>query len=147
MSYSTKDDILLQIDEETLINLTDDDDSGTIDDNVVNRAIADADALIDSYLSSRYAIPLLSAPAIIKNISVDIAIYNLYSRRTDTIPDIRKDRFTNALKYLQDITNGKIALQGGNIVSESIRVTTVKSDRAVTIGKESDGSIGTLDDY
>ena len=147
MSYSTKANILLQLDSDTLTNLTDDTDSGTANDDVVNQAIADADALIDSYVGSSYAVPLTTIPAIIKNISVDIAIYNLYSRRTDTIPDIRKDRFTNALKYLQDISNGKIALPGDAIASESIRVTTVKSDRAFTIGKDSDGSVGTLDDY
>lgn len=147
MSYSTKADILLQLDSGTLINLTDDIGSGNVDDNVVNQAIANADALIDSYIGSIYAVPLSTVPTVIKNVSVDIAIYNLYSRRTDTLPDIRKDRFTNAMKFLQDIADNKVSLAGVTVSSESILVNTVKSDRAFTIGKKSDGSVGTLDYY
>ncbi len=147
MSYSAENDILLRLDEETLINLTDDAGTGTANTAVVIQAITDADALIDSYVGSVYAVPLTTVPDIVKEISVDIAIYNLYSRRTDTIPDIRKDRFNNAIKYLQDIAGSKISLQGLTISSGAIYVNTVKSDRAFTIGKDSDGSIGTLDDY
>ena len=149
MAYSTEADILLQIDKETLINLTDDVDSGSINDDVVNQAISDADALIDSYIGSNYTVPLTMVPQIIKTISVDIAIYNLYSRRMDTMPDVRKDRFKNALKYLQDIANSKISLPGGSTSPSNavIRVNTNKMDRAFTIGKRSDSSVGTLDEY
>ena len=149
MTYSTEADILLQIDKETLINLTDDADSGSINDDVVNQAISDADALIDSYIGSNYTVPLTTVPQIIKTISVDIAIYNLYSRRMDTMPDVRKDRFKNALKYLQDIANSKISLPGGSTSPSNavIRVNTNKMDRAFTIGKRSNGSVGTLDEY
>ena len=149
MSYSTQVDLLLQLDNTTLINLTNDVGSGIVESNVVSQAISDADALIDSYLSSLYAVPLATVPVIIKNISVDIAIYNLYSRRMDTLPDVRKDRFVSAIKYLQRIADSKMSLPDISVsgTSELIAATTVKTDRAFTIGKTSDNSVGTLDDY
>ena len=46
MAYCTQADILEQLDEDILIQLTDDDDLGAVDADMVTRAIADADALI-----------------------------------------------------------------------------------------------------
>lgn len=109
MSYSVQADILNQLDEASLIQLTD--DAGlAVDADVVTRAIADADATIDSYCQARYAIPLTPVPPRIRQVSVDIAIYNLYSRRGDTAPEIRKDRHTEAIRYLEQVSQEKIDL-------------------------------------
>ena len=110
MSYSVQTDILEQLDEATLIQLTDDDGAGEIDDDKVTRAVADADATIDSYCQGRYTIPLSPVPDKIRQVSVDIAIYNLYSRRDDTAPEIRKDRYKEAVRFLEKVSDGKIDL-------------------------------------
>jgi len=73
MAYCTQDDILYLLNETALIQLTDDDGAGEIDDEKVTRAIADADAAIDAYCQDRYAVPLSPVPAKIRQISVDIA--------------------------------------------------------------------------
>lgn len=109
MAYSTQDDILEQIDEAVLIQLTDP-DGAAIDADVVTRAIEDADATIDSYCQGRYTVPLSPVPDKIRQISVDIAIYNLFSRRGDAAPEVRKDRHKEAVRFLERVSDGKIKL-------------------------------------
>ena len=100
MAYCTQDDILDQVDESVLIQLTDP-DGAAIDEDVVTRAIEDADATIDSYCQGRYTIPLSPVPDKIRQISVDITIYNLFSRRGDTAHETRKDRHKEAIRFLE----------------------------------------------
>jgi len=107
--YATQADILEQLDGDILIQLTDDADAGTVDADVVTRAIADADAEVDGYCGKRYPVPFSTVPPIIRKFSVDIAIYNLYARRQGA-PDDRKDRYNNALKFLTNVSKGLISL-------------------------------------
>jgi phage gp36-like protein len=109
MSYSVKADILEQLDEAELIRLTDP-DGAAVDDDVVARAIEDADATIDAYCQGRYTIPLSPVPDKIRQVSVDIAIYNLFSRRGDTAPETRKDRHKDAIRFLEKVAEGKLDL-------------------------------------
>jgi len=110
MAYSTlDDDILKQLDANVLIQLTD--AAGeAIDEDDVTRAIADADATIDSYCQDRYPVPFSPVPDKIRQVSVDIAIYNLYSLRDDTAPDMRKDRHKEAIRWLEKVNKGDITL-------------------------------------
>ena len=110
MAYSAKSDILEQLDEAILIQLTDDDGIGAVDDDKVTRAIADADATIDAYCQGRYSIPLDPVPDKMRQISVDLAVYNLYSRRGDAAPETRKDRHKEAIRFLEKVSEGKISL-------------------------------------
>jgi len=109
MAYATKTDIIEQLDEDTLIQLTDDAGAGTVDDSRVTRAIADADAEIDSYCGVRYSVPLSPVPPVIRKGSVDIAVYNLYARRRGA-PEDRKDRYNDAIRFLRDVAAGKASL-------------------------------------
>jgi len=109
MSYCTKDDILTQLDEAILIQLTDDDNSGAVNDDFVTRAIADADAEIDAYVGARHAVPLDPVPALIRAMSTVIAVYNLYSRRLGP-PDHIKDRYQAAVGLLELIAKGTASL-------------------------------------
>ncbi len=106
MAYCTQSDILEQLDETTLTELTDDAGEGEIDEDKVDRAIADADATIDSYCRSRYTVPLDPVPGLVRSISVDIAIYRLYLRRRGA-PDHRKERYDEAVRFLKDVSNGR----------------------------------------
>jgi phage gp36-like protein len=110
VAYCTIDDIRDQLDEQKLIQLTDDDQSGAVDEAHVTKAITDADATVDAYCQRRYTVPLTPVPAKINAIGVDLAIYNLYSRRDDTIPDLRKDRQKEAIRFLEKVSEGKIEL-------------------------------------
>jgi len=109
MTYSANADILEQLDEAILIQLTDDADAGEVDADVVTRAIADADSEIDSYCGKRYTIPFSAVPVRVRKLSVDIAIYNLYARRKGA-PEDRKTRYDNAIRFLKDVAKGLATL-------------------------------------
>lgn len=123
----------------------------TIDTSVTDRAIADADAEIDSYCGIQYDVPFSApAPAMVRKLSVDIAIYNLYSRRGDVIPDERKERYNSALRFLRDVAKGIISLGADSPAPDDEggpKATTIKSDRIFSRGRISDGSSGSLDNY
>jgi len=110
MAYCIQDDILRLIDETSLIQLTDDAGAGEIDDDKVTRAIADADAAIDAYCQDRYSVPLSPVPPRVRQLSVDIAVYNLYSRSDLSMPEVRKDRNKEAIRFLEKVAEGKIKL-------------------------------------
>lgn len=110
MAYATLADVQDQLSEAELIQLTDDAGAGEVDEDVAARAIADADAIIDGYIGVRTAVPLSPVPPILRTYSVDLAIYNLYSRRQDSMPEVRKERHAEAMKYLGWIAEGKISM-------------------------------------
>lgn len=149
MAYCTINDIKDQIDEEILIQLTDDENAGSVNETRVTAAITAADGEIDSYLSRRYTVPLASTPEVIKKVSVDIAIWNLYSRR-EKMEEVRKSRYDSAVKLLMAMSEGKATLgvdpepSGGE---QQIKASRDETDRTFTIGKKSTGEPGTLDNY
>lgn len=117
MGYCTIADIEDQVDERRLVQLTDDDGSGIVASERVDRAISDASDEIDGYVGTRYGVPLSPAPPILRKFAVDIAVYNLYARR-DNIPEIRSVRYQAAIQFLRQVALGKISLgpddPGGN---------------------------------
>jgi len=149
MSYSSKPDIQKEISDEELIGLTDDEGAGIINDARVSAAIARADAIIDSYCGQMATVPFTAPiPNLIKQHSVTIAIYFLYSRRS-VAPEIRKDNYKDAIKHLGDIAAGKATI-GATTEADyenNIKTDRTGDDRIFTIGKKSDGSSGTLDNY
>lgn len=110
MAYATLTDIERQMDPVDLVQLTDDGRTGEIDTDVVDRALADADEEVDGYLGGRYPVPLDPVPGIIRKTSVDIAIWNLWSRRRAEVPEARKTRYENAIRFLGKVAEGKISL-------------------------------------
>jgi len=110
MAYSELDDLKKQISEEFLKELTDDKETGEIDEAVVSRSIEDADSEIDSYCRSIYSVPFSTVPKIIRKLSVDIAIYNLYARRQG-VPEDRLRRYKDAISLLKLLGEGEIRLQ------------------------------------
>lgn len=110
MAYSTKLDILEEIDEITLIELTQDDPDGDeVVESKVTRAIENADSLIDGYSGKKYAIPLSPVPKLIRAISVDLAICSLYTGR-EGVPEDRQKACDNATQQLKDIAKGLLTL-------------------------------------
>ena len=108
--YCTTDDLILTIDEVRLIELTDDDGLGSLNQARVDEAIATAGGEVDGYLQERYTVPLNPVPPIIKGACRDIALYNLYSRKYDELPEVRKQRYDNAIKLLVNLARGTVSL-------------------------------------
>lgn len=145
MPYCDIDVIKERLPESNLVHLTDDTSASQIDPEKVDEAIADADAIIDSHLSERYSVPLVSVPKLIKRLSADLAIYNLYSRKYDTeMPDAMRNRYKDAIAMLEKIASGRMHLpdvhgNNGPVTPETTRVTKTAEERL--FGK------GTLDQW
>ena len=110
MAYSTIDDIRKLLPEQELIALTDDESLGTVEQGRVTEAIAQADAEIDSYCAVRYSVPVTPVPAMLRKLSVDIAVYSLYSRTVQSAPEVRAERYRAAVRQLEGISKGTLTL-------------------------------------
>jgi len=134
MPYCDLNDLLNASSERDLIQLTDDDRSGAIDETVISEMIEKADALIDGYVGSRYSLPLDPAPELINSISVDITIFNLYKRRSRLNKEIIES-FKIAERQLERIQAGRITLPGAaeiggdNYGTGEVRVNKTPDDR------------------
>ncbi len=112
MAYCTKSDILNILPEAELVQLTTDTGS-TVDDSVVGTMIAWADAEIDAYLGNRYQVPVNPVPEKLKALSVDIAVYRLYCRRS-SVPDARLNAYRDAVTFLRQVASGKSVIMYNN---------------------------------
>lgn len=148
MPYSLKADLQKEISDDELIGLTDDEGAGIINDARVTAAIARADAIIDSYCGQVVTVPFVIVPAIIQQHSITIAIYFLYSRR-GVAPEVRRKNYEDAIAHLKDISLDKASLPPvtADEVSAEPQASRTEDDRTFSIGKKSDGSSGSLDNY
>jgi phage gp36-like protein len=109
MSYATRADLEQQLRPTELIQLADDDGDGAADPSVIGRALADADAEINAYMGTRYALPLPSVPELIRRLAVDLALWQLYSRR-DLATDTRTKQHDAAVALLKRLAEGTVSL-------------------------------------
>lgn len=113
MAYCSQSDLENAIEENILIELSDDDKDGVIDSGIVERAIADADAIVNSYLRKVFSVPLdPPIPDIVRKLSVDLSIYNLFARRAahfDT-PEWLIKKHDDSFSMLRAINRGEIDL-------------------------------------
>ncbi len=110
MAYCSEDDLLKMVPQSELAELTA--ESGEVPDSlIIAEAISKADAEIDSFLGVRYIVPLVSPPAQIKALSVDLALYHLYSRRS-VVPPVRQQRSDAALAFLKQVGAGQAVIIG-----------------------------------
>lgn len=111
MAYSALADLILRLNEDTIIQLTDDANTGSVNSDVVSEAIEDADGLMDTYLRVRYAVPVASPPAVLTRISSILAICHLYHRRQGP-PEYWATRCKEARDLLEDIAAGEVVIDG-----------------------------------
>lgn len=122
--YTSLENITGQISEARVIELTDDEQLDVVNSDRVNEAIVSADAIIDGYCSARYIVPFKPVPAIIAKYSLDMAIYNLYSRRVETMPEVRDKNNTLAINGLKAIAKGEITLGSTAVVAPTTAANT-----------------------
>lgn len=134
MGYCTLTDIMTYVPERELIETTDDTNTGEVNASLVDTIISDASELVDGYLSALYSVPLADVSKLIKSITVDIAVYLLYSRRLSLeMPDSLSARYKNALNLLEKIRKGEISLGMPTATTESTPASAVVSNRRTRI--------------
>jgi phage gp36-like protein len=109
MPYCTQSDIEVRIGPADLVALADHDGDGDADSAVVQGAITSAEALIDSYLSVRYAVPVAPAPDALKSRAVSLAVYFLRLGRDSVTDDVRA-QYRDDVDWLGRVVAGQVAL-------------------------------------
>lgn len=109
MTYAVKQNLIDRYGNTEIVQLADRTNvpPTTIDDTIVNRAVEDADGIINSYLSARYELPLASTPPLLVKLACEIARYQLYE---DAAPERVKQAYEAAVKLLEAISKGVASL-------------------------------------
>lgn len=112
MTYAALQDLVDRFGQTELVQLTDRTNipPATVDETVVDRALADAGALIDSYLASRYALPVSSTPDVLVKIAADLARYFLHGKAADKDSPVTA-AYEDALAWLAKVSNGIVVLE------------------------------------
>lgn len=107
MPYATLQHLVDRFGEDELIRLSDRDNTGAINADVVAGKLVDADAEIDGYLAGRYTLPLVNMPESLRRIACDVARYHLYD---DRVTEAVQKRYDDAIKFLRMVAKGEVQL-------------------------------------
>jgi phage gp36-like protein len=107
MAYITLTELIERFGEPTMQQLADRDGDDVIDADVADRAIADADAVIDGYLGARYELPLASTPPMLTPIAADIVFYKLHPHGA---PEEARLNYDRSIRMLEGLSKGTIRL-------------------------------------
>jgi len=112
--YTTIQKLVPRMPMRDIVELTDDDESGDVNAAVLDQAIADVGAEIDSKLRGRYPVPFTGTlPDIIEHIAAILVIHNLYSRKHQlTLSDGLARQYKKALSDLNELQTGLQVLPG-----------------------------------
>ena len=126
MPYTSLPTLIDRFGERALVALTDRAEfaTGTINTDTVDAAIATTDVLIDRYLAKRYALPLDVAQPILDDIAAAIVFWKLHTAQPD--PKV-KDDYQEALRQLQQIAGGTLALSAAGVEAAGTGGTGVKT--------------------
>ena len=132
MTYATTEDMIQRFSREELQSVAFSEVPAGIDEDKVSTAIADATSEINSYLVSRYELPLFEVPAIIKSVCCDLARYRMFANQaTEEINTRYKDRIT----WLRSVAKGQAGLgisEKQNNTSAAVTVVKTSADRIFT---------------
>jgi phage gp36-like protein len=142
--YCLVEDILKSIDRAVILQLLDDENRGIDSVNLndtsdpasirLSEQIQKAQDEIDSYLYSRYILPFEEVPQIVKQIAVDLSIYNCYKRRHyESMPETVDDIYKGKVKLLESIQKGTIFL--------GVETTTGANSQKVIMNKTTNDRI------
>lgn len=146
MAYATRAELLQETSEARLLELADDSATGTLSDPTIQATLddqlADATALIDSYLVQRYTVPLATVPTVIEAACTTIALYTLYLRR-ETVPESRRTAYEDTIRWLEAVAAGRVALPSATAAATA----TVGGPRSTTDGVDRIFTRTTLANY
>ncbi len=111
MPYATLATLVDQFGLDAVTLSADRDGDGVADADVVARAIEHADGLIDSRIGVKYKLPLDVVPTVLVAYAGDIALYRM-SLSTGSYSDEKRQRYEDALGWLDKVAAGKAVLDG-----------------------------------
>ena len=123
MSYVTNSEIQSRLGTQAYIQLTDDTGSGSADVAKVDEARLGAEGEANSYLATRYAVPVdlsgeAEVQAVLKSFVLDLVSYRLHSRRPPVPADIVRRR-EEAVTWLSRVASGIVQLPSAMTLAEN----------------------------
>lgn len=107
--YATAADIDATFGTDLLDLIADTDGAGERNDAAIERALVDATATIDGYVSARHALPLATVPPLLRTLAMDLAIHRLALRPGQMTEEVEA-RAKEARKTLEAIGAGRSGL-------------------------------------
>ncbi|MCY1003999.1 DUF1320 domain-containing protein [Nannocystis pusilla] len=111
MTYATLQTLTDQFGADEVLVSSDRDHDGVSDPDVVARALAHADGLINSRIGVKYKLPLQVVPEVLVAYAGDIALYRM-SQDTGPLTEEKRQRYEDALLWLDKVAAGKAVLDG-----------------------------------
>ncbi|MEW6060362.1 MAG: DUF1320 domain-containing protein [Bacteroidota bacterium] len=96
---------------EQMNQLTNDEESGSNPQAVLDAANRDAATEIDGYCK-RYVTPFNPVPDRIKSLAVDIVVHNLYKKRPSNEPEAVRKHYEDAIAFLKLVSLGRAEIPG-----------------------------------
>lgn len=123
--YATTEEFQSKVGVQETVELTNLDDpaANTVNLTRLTDVLTDASREIDSYLATRYKVPLASVPGVLKVYCIDIAWYRLAQNNA---PEQYATRYNNAIARLKDLQKGIMVLLDDNGVPIPRRETTTE---------------------
>ncbi|OQR35911.1 hypothetical protein BWR15_06175 [Pseudomonas sp. T] len=109
MPYATRTNMVERWGMDALLVVADRDQDGVLDDDVVDQALLDASAEIDTYVGAKNRLPLPSVPEVLVRLCSDIALYRLSADGNSSTEEKRK-RYEDAVSLLRRIASGEVSL-------------------------------------
>lgn len=128
MPYASQQDLVNRFGEDELLVAADRDRDGQIDTEVVETALEDASAEIDSYLAQVYRLPLPTTPRLINRLACDIAFHRL-SPEADTATEYRRTRYDEAVSLLKKLAKRDVTLGMPESPTSRIKPSVVSAPR------------------
>ena len=110
VQYAQQSDIVAMYGNEQLLLVSDRNDDGVSDAGVVDTALTNASAEIDTYLSNKYQLPLVDVPQVLIIKCVDMAIYLMAVPTPAVLTDAIKRRYEDAVSWLKSVRDGTVNL-------------------------------------
>ncbi len=140
MAYAIRDDIVDLYGEDLLVRVADLDKDGVADDDVIEKALAGADQIINAYLSAQYTIPVTPTPGVVNTCAIDIAVYRMALQRGGRTDEMRV-RYEDALALLEKISKGTVGLgqlptdEDGDGTPDTDAPAAKRKGRMITVGR------------
>lgn len=115
---------------EDLAQLTDDEGTGAVVQEVIDAAVADAGELIDGYLRGVTSLPLqVPIPGVIKRVCIDLVMYDLHARRGGDIPPVVQARYEDSREALEQVQRRKLVLQYSGEATVDVQSSSYLTDK------------------
>ena len=119
MAYATRADLRLA--DDLLVYLTDQAGVGVADDAAIGESLERASARVDRHIGQRYTLPWADSEGQLRDLTVALARYDLYTLRPDgpEVPAVIRDGRDQAERDLRDIAAGKLSLGGNSLAPDA----------------------------